>query len=41
MDNKCSCGGRIVIMYFVDKDGKKKPDYATCDNCMRNFTVSD
>ncbi len=37
----CSCGGKIVIIYFIDTDGKRKPDYATCVECMRRFTVSD
>lgn len=39
--DKCSCGGVIKIIYFKDKDGKLKPDYAVCIDCLRNFTVSD
>jgi len=38
---KCTCGGTIKIVYFRDKDGKVKPDYAVCDNCLSRFTVTD
>jgi|GEM_PF-2970281 len=40
-NNKCSCGGNIVIIYFKDKKGTIKPDYAVCDGCLKSFTVSD
>lgn len=39
--NDCTCGGKIVIIYFKDKDGKSKPDYAICKECLKVFTVSD
>ena len=39
--DKCSCGGTIKVIYFRDKDGKSKPDYAICTDCLRCFTVGD
>lgn len=41
MNDDCSCGGKIVIIYFIDTDGKRKPDCAVCSICLRSFTVSD
>ena len=39
--DKCLCGGTIRIIYFKDKNGKTKPDYAICESCLKRFTVSD
>ena len=39
--DKCICGGTVIIIYFRDTDGKIKPNYAVCDNCLRRFTVTD
>lgn len=38
---KCGCGGKVVIIYFRDTDGKIKPDYAICTECLKRFVVSD
>ena len=41
MNDNCSCGGKIIIIYFTDTDGRRKPDYAICNECLRSFTISD
>lgn len=40
-NEKCSCGGNLVIIFFYNEESKKnEPDYIICDQCLRKITVS-